>query len=464
MGIREKAYLDSEKTMVEADEDRVNNDKDNSEKQHNDKLKLYNDDISSLKKRNKEIEKEKKDQERIDDILGNSQEVRNKAQHILDNQIIQNQHKITLALQKRKKEEEAWRIFNIKNQYAIKEANDVLSIISAKDDEETYKAKVQLAKDEMTEKVKILGLTDQQIANLSDKAQRDEMVKQGVFTGEMVKIYSDYLLKVKSIDDGETRRKEEKIKKEEENKRKLLEFQKAGVKANEDLLKDQATATQDRVDKANEAIREEAAVEIQAVKDRGAKLIEAANGDAATILMIKKSMQDQIDDIDKKSTDKQKDNQQSLYDKKIAQFDSLTSAVDDWNQVLKGSANVSKAIEEGQAVINTLGAANKALNAKYSPEGTTDMVLRIAAVASTLANGYAQVKKISETPSGGGGGGAASAGLPSIPTAPNMFALGQGQIQNPTAFAANRVYVTEHDITSTQQRVKTVESGAVLGR
>ena len=44
-----------------------------------------------------------------------------------------------------------------------------------------------------------------------------------------------------------------------------------------------------------------------------------------------------------------------------------------------------------------------------------------------------------------------------------MFALGKGQIQNPTAFADNRVYVTEHDITSTQQRVKTVESGAILG-
>ena len=88
--------------------------------------------------------------------------------------------------------------------------------------------------------------------------------------------------------------------------------------------------------------------------------------------------------------------------------------------------------------------------------------MRIAAVSATLANGYIQVKKISETPIPGGGGGAA-AGLPSIPQAPNMFALGKGQIQNPTAFADNRVYVTEHDITSTQQRVKTVESGAILG-
>ena len=93
-------------------------------------------------------------------------------QQILDNQIIQNQHKITLALQKRKKEEEAWRIFNIKNQYAIKEANDVLSIISAKDDEETYKAKVQLAKDEMTEKVKIL---DKKPMTDAEKHQRTQI-------------------------------------------------------------------------------------------------------------------------------------------------------------------------------------------------------------------------------------------------------------------------------------------------
>jgi hypothetical protein len=44
-----------------------------------------------------------------------------------------------------------------------------------------------------------------------------------------------------------------------------------------------------------------------------------------------------------------------------------------------------------------------------------------------------------------------------------MFALGQGQIQNPAGFAAQRVYVTESDITNTQNRVKTVESGAILG-
>jgi hypothetical protein len=432
---------------------KIDLDKKGSEQEYQDKTKLISDEVTFLKESNKKLEVEKIHQAKIDDELHSSAQERKKIQNALDTQEVENDKKISSSLLNQKKLDEAWRVQQIKNRYSQIEADDEMAILNAKDGEETYKAKVQLLKDEMTEKVKILGLTDEQVGNLSDKAQRDELVKQGVMTGEMVKDYEDYLLKVKDLDD-----KKDKV--EEENQRKLLEFQKAGVKANEDLLKDQATATQDRVDKANKAIQDETTDEVQAVKDKGAKLIESANGDADTILSIKKSMQDQIDDIDQKSTDKQITNQQSLFDKKISQFDSLTSAVDDWNQVLKGSANVSKAIEEGQAVINTLGAANKALNAKYSPEGTTDMVLRIAAVAATLANGYAQVKKISETPSGGGGG---SSAIPSMPSAPSMFALGQGQIQNAAGFAATRTYVLESDITSSQNRVRTVESASILG-
>jgi len=426
-----------------------------SQKEYDDKTKLISDEVKVFSDANEALEKEKIRQKRIDDELHSSAQERAKINDAIDKQEVDNKNKIANALLQQKNLDEKWRIQQIKNRYSQIEADDELAIINAKTNKQIYDAKVQLAKDEMTEKVKIMGLTDEQIANLSDKAQRDELIKQGVMTGEMAKAYDDYLLKVRGFKDRED-------KADEDNLKKQTDFLKEGIKTKLEEESKYVDWDLSKKEMYKQEVEKFAKDEEQIITDKYDKLIVEAGDNADLVLQLEQSKADQINLIELNLYEERHKLWDNWVDSQVKGYDTVLNAVDQWNQALQGSAEVTKGIQEAEAIINTLGAANKALNAKYSPEGTTDMIMRIAAVAGTLANGYIQVKKISETTIPGGGGGAAAA-LPSIPTAPNMFALGQGQIQNAPAFAAQRVYVTEHDITTTQQRVKTVESGAVLG-
>ena len=479
---RQSLFLNNLKELQEKNEDIIENDKQGSIKEHQDKLKLYNDEIKALYKRNEIITEEKLKQADIDKRLGNDPKVAAKAQEVLDKQISDNNEKIIKNTNKSKKENEDWRKSIIKNNMDVILAEDEFAILRSNNDTDLLNSRKKELKDEMSEKIQLLGLTEQQITDLDDESKRNQMIDAGIVNGEMLKEYADYLLKVKALDDKDLKSKEEKEKKEEDLIKKLAEFQKKGLQANEGLMKNTFDWQTKRLDTAKKAVEDNANDQIKVVQETQKKLTDslnqsyldqmsAAGNDIVkkqqitteylnTKVSLEQSASDQILDIQKKEKEDKKALEQEWIDSKIKGFDTLTGAVEDWNNVLKGSANVSKAIEEGQAVINTLGAANKALNAKYSGEGITDMTLRIAAVAATLANGYAQVKKISETPSGGGGG---NTSIPSMPTAPNMFAVGQGQINNPVQFANNRVQVVESDITSTQNRVRVVESQSVLG-
>ena len=447
----EKSYTDLVQSKLDNDKYLEETQIDGSKKQLELKKNTINDEIDLYDDRNKELEQKIIDLRAFNKKYNLDPEEKQiktliHQQEVYNNKITLLKGKELLLIRKLNNEK-------IKSDSDLLIAEDEFALLSEKNDEKRYKIRKDITDTEMKEKLQITGLSIYQIEQLKSESFRKELEQTGELTGEQLKLYTDYQLKLQKLDEDEEKRKQEQLKKEKD-------FIKEGIKSELEEKTKYIDWDLSQRDNYKKQVQQEADDEIEIIKNKEKKLIDQAGEDIDLKTKIANSAAEQIKLIETNLYEERHKLWDDWVDSQVKGYDSVMGAVDEWNKALKGSANVSKGIEEAQAVINTLGAANKALNAKYSPEGTTDMVMRIAAVSATLAAGYAQVKKISETPSGGGGG---NTSIPSMPSAPSMFALGQGQIQNPAAFANNRVYVTENDITTTQQRVKTVESASILG-
>ena len=145
----------------------------------------------------------------------------------------------------------------------------------------------------------------------------------------------------------------------------------------------------------------------------------------------------------------------------------------------KDEANAKKAFENNKKIqiaetlIQTyVGAAAAFTQAQKNPISIIGPAYPFIQAGIAVAAGLAQVAKIKaqQFRSGGGGGGGAPApaggGGVSLPSAPSAF-TGQGssQVQSPTGVRSatpppQRVFVLETDITSTQDRVKVLETNA----
>ena len=84
----------------------------------------------------------------------------------------------------------------------------------------------------------------------------------------MLKEYADYLLKVKALDDADYKRKQEQEQKEEDLIKKLAEFQKKGLQANEGLMKNTFDWQTKRLDTAKKAVEDNANDQIKVVQEK----------------------------------------------------------------------------------------------------------------------------------------------------------------------------------------------------
>lgn len=120
----------------------------------------------------------------------------------------------------------------------------------------------------------------------------------------------------------------------------------------------------------------------------------------------------------------------------------------------------AKGLSIATAIINTYTGATKAL--------AQGGIAGIAGAIAVIATGLASVQKIISTPvpgGSGGSGGSSGGSAPSITQfqAPQMFGLGGEKIKSPKDYMAQRVYVTENDISKSQYRVKVIQNSAILG-
>ena len=306
-------------------------------------------------------------------------------------------------------------------------AQDELAIITAKNDKELYDNKrkqlednlnIELQKEELTDNEKLLlkekykgdltKINEEETTN-SFKNKEDILKKEKETADAIVGFGIDKFNKLKSIEDQEYALKQQTLKAKYD-----LEIAEA-----ERLGKD----TSDITAKYN------------------------ADTEANTAQHTKN-----IDDLSQKSAEFRSSMYKSIGDASGA----LTALMED-------HTDIQKTVAIAQATMDTYAAANKALNDKYAP-GIPGLVMKIAAVTTTIATGIANVKKITSVGTKSGGGGS-STSTPSVTqfAAPQMMGLGGNRIGNPKDYMAQRTYVLESDISASQYRLKTIQNSAILG-
>jgi hypothetical protein len=144
----------------------------------------------------------------------------------------------------------------------------------------------------------------------------------------------------------------------------------------------------------------------------------------------------------------------------------------------KRQFNVQKALNLGLAIIDGVKAVQASLAQSPIAIGPVPNPAGIASLAFAVTTSIANIAKIAASkyesksaapppaPPGGGGGGAGEGGGTSQATfsPTQFFGLGQGSSNSGAGGSgATKVYVTETDITSTQNKVKVIENRAVIG-
>jgi len=178
-------------------------------------------------------------------------------------------------------------------------------------------------------------------------------------------------------------------------------------------------------------------------------------------LDIEKTIAQQKLDLTKKQQEETKALQAQQEAQLQSQLDVTKQVLGNIQGLLKENSKGATALAIGQAIIDTYVAANKALAAAPPP-------LNFVLMASVIASGIANIKKISEQASKMGvdtGGGA------SVSTGPSIGVVG-GQVDSSTQMAKSlqgavggpqKAYVVGNDVTSRQSLDRRISQNATLG-
>jgi hypothetical protein len=134
------------------------------------------------------------------------------------------------------------------------------------------------------------------------------------------------------------------------------------------------------------------------------------------------------------------------------------SAYSNLGKALGALAGESKELALATAIIDTYVAANKVMS-----DPTMIGPMRFLGVATAIATGLANVKRIMQTkvPGGGGGGGGGGIGATPQPPAQQMVS-GQFSLEGGTAPEPMQAYVVSDDITNNQDKLAAIRRRATI--
>jgi hypothetical protein len=320
-------------------------------------------------------------------------------------------------------------------------------------------------------KLKLKGKAlDLELAKLDKQKKIDEAVSSGKLAEQKVLIEAEYQKSVKDIND--------KYAKEAEDKRK------AEKKRVDDYAKERAKLILDTEEKNREA---EKAIE--------------------EIALYNKELADkEKEEADKKALDKHQEslkedanNTRLSYEERLTAFRQLakeevitatqlkdaeiaiekekqaakTAALQEGANVLNQAAEVlgrntaeGKALAVASATISTYLSAQKAFES-FAGIPVVGFGLGVTAAGVAIASGLASVNKILAVPvpnsTGGGGGGGVAPTAPRIPQSISGTRLGgNSEVTTTGKSTVGKVYVTETDITDTQDKVKGIIRKATI--
>lgn len=272
-----------------------------------------------------------------------------------------------------------------------------------------------------------------------------------------------------------------RLKASEETKLKILEFYRD--KRNDLVAKEAEADFNFEVKKSEDQIKKNEAAEAQSKKD----LENLANETEAEFMALVA-----VSEAQKKAAEEQKKRDQELKEAKIGAVSDGLSVISSLTELFAGKSkeqqrkafNIQKGVSIAQAGIATFESATKAFNS-LAGIPVVGPVLGGIAAAAAVAAGLANIKKIASQKFDGGGDNTPASTSPGPSTnlgggssgggfiAPPTFNLGGQQIggasnmlgsQNNTGGQQPiRVFVSETDITNTQNKVSVIQGNSLFG-
>lgn len=190
------------------------------------------------------------------------------------------------------------------------------------------------------------------------------------------------------------------------------------------------------------------------------------NGQDTTEITRKYNTQKLTLDID--LAESQKKLAEAIQEVELKKYDTIGNAAESLGSLLGKETAAGKALGIANALISTYTGVARVWEAKSTLPSPFDIVAKVAGTATTLASGLKAVQQITavKVPGGGGGGNSGSGGMsvssPSF-SAPQVFGIGGEQIKDFKEMQAQKVIVTESDITRQQNRVSSIRKASIQG-
>jgi hypothetical protein len=369
-----------------------------------------------------------------------------------------------------------------------KEANDIIKEATRLQAEQINQLKEvsKLETSMLVEKAKGYGATYKQIIAIQKGASVESLGNlSNELDGALSELQKNYTKRVEEVGSLESRTEKiknvsdaldekrkakqdkiaaDKLKREEDEKKRQEEIEK--------LNKEKSDAEQARLEKQLENDRARTKSLNESRREQYAQEIADLKAVAADEILIETERFAAIDELNKKGVMSDKE----AADAKIAIADAESNAkmeiLEAYSQLLTQISNLAgketaagKALAVAATTIDTYVAAFRAYKEgfKIDPTGTFSII----SAAAAAATGIAAVKNILsvKVPNGGGGGGSVpSMNLPTTRPSSGFTMLGnEDPLRTTNEGGMVRVFVTESDITTSQNRVSSIQAKATIG-
>lgn len=454
-GIASKRKLQTENNKFEEDQKK---EKEKSDKEAIKKQDEYNKKLDKLGEDAEQDEKQRITNEfadKLKEITGHSkkeEDLRKKLRDKRDAQI----KKYEDEKKKKSREEEAKKLAEIKSNYDdieqlnlqsnLKQTQTNLDNTKNQIDETTkkYDAEVKQAGDN---KEKIVEIEKKKEADLKVLRDKEKTQIQDVADAQL----KDDISKTDSKIDNITKEADAKIE---------------AAKGDADLIKSIDADTNAKIAAANIDL---ANTKVKLAQDTAKKIADVGSQETA-------DHQKQID-AQKAANEKAAKERQALEQSVLGAINDLNNLFSELqsqkrNQSQKEKEKAAKKefeIQKGLSLVSAAISTAEGIASQFpkSP-GSALSPITYAAIAANAAAGAISIATIAAkkyTPGQTSTGGSSTA--PSIPNSPtpqssSFSTLGQTQLQNTTPIAPQKVYVSEQDITSTQQKVNVIQGRAII--
>lgn len=286
-------------------------------------------------------------------------------------------------------------------------------------------------------------------------------VKEGSMEAELIK--AKYKLKGEQLDEEIAKRNEARRKKSLDNTLSEDEFKKS-------LIEKEVVNTQDKFDRLG-AIEQkvhddkEAQIEFDYVK-----AIDDAKKKGEDTTEIKRSYNLKVKQNDQELADSKRALAETEQQVELQKYETIGNAAEALTQLLGKETAAGKAMGIANALIATYTGVTRVWEAKDTLPSPFNVIAKVAGTVTALTSGLKAVQQITAVKVPGGGGGGQSTGGMSVSTpsfsAPQVFGIGGSQVIDPSKFKemqAQKVIVTESDITRVQSRISNIRKASVQG-